>query len=421
MAKTVDFNKMRKRRQRTQTLRRLLALAAVMAGIAGVLALNNLLIEEEIPTRIGDVIESFGGSGYPVAVPGGIIRDVKNVGDNLAVLNDTNLYLYNAKGKLLNNIQQMGETGVVRTSASRVLAFDAGKKRYGIYSKSRQLLEQTLEHGIINAAINDRGDYAIVSSSNQFVAETYVYNRQNTEIFYWSSADHLVLDVAISPKGDRMAVIFRFDSDKEEDVQRLELSDDMLLCVDFPESDRITVLTDKRYVVLDSHAKEKGSYQFGEKHVAASETYGRDILLLLDSRDNKAKEVVLLGADGRERSSTTLEKPVRDMALARDRVYLLTEDGIITYTYKMQLKSKHDERGIRVIHSIGSKLYYMTEEEILVLGAPRNADAQSSAPEASVSETLPASRPAPSSQPEEPPADEAGSMPPDIEALEGEA
>jgi len=56
------------------------------------------------------------------------------------------------------------------------------------------------------------------------------------------------------------------------------------------------------------------------------------------------------------------------MALGRDVIYLLTEDGITGYNHGMEQVSEYERQGISMIHLAGTRLYYLTYNQICVLG-----------------------------------------------------
>ena len=380
MGNQVDFNKLRKRRQRTQSVKRLLALGIILAAVGGIVALNNFFIKSGVTTRLSDAVESFGGSGYPVPVPGGIIRDVKNVGKDLAVLNDTNLYIFNKNGKMITSLQQMGDQTVLHVNSDRVFTYDVGSKKYRIYSRSKTLLEK--EHGfsLLGADMNGRGDFALISSTAQYAGQVVVYDSQFSAIYEWLSSD-LVADVSINPKGNRMAaislatrggeiysVVYVFDFNEPKELKRLELQDEMALGVAYLGDGRFSVLTDRAYRLYSGEGVEESSYSLGGRQVLAVERNGKEALLLLqESAGNRVQELVLLDSACGEQAVLELGYLAKDIAFGDRNIYTLADTGVTTYGKSLEPKGSLEMRGISGIHAIGSKLYYLGREEINVL------------------------------------------------------
>lgn len=381
MGKRVDFEQIRKKRQRSVTIKRLLRVTVLVVILGGLVLLNRFMVEESITTRISDVMGDFGGSGYPVPLPGGIIRAVGNTGDHLVVLNDTNLYVYNTKGKVINSVQEMSDNTVLLAGDNRLLTYDTGGKHYTTHTRSKSLPARELEYGILTAGMNARGDTALVSSSKQYACELRVYNRKNGEIFRKFFSDNLVSTVSIAPRGDRMAAgyintqegvlvsgveIYLFSSDQT--AVEMPLPGCLVLEVQYLEDDRIGVLTDQQYIVINAMGSILYSYDLKGREIAHVETSGRKTLLLLENKDARTRDVVLLDDKCNEKATLTFREKVLDIALSSKRVYLLTEDQIQVLNHQLEVRDTYQAQFVSRIHLIGSKLYYLTRDEIKVLG-----------------------------------------------------
>ena len=383
MNKAVNFDKVRKRRQRAVTLKRLLFLTGAMILAGAAVFIYNVLVEESATTGLMDYFESRGGTGFPVDLPGGIIRDVTSIGENLAVLNDTNLITYNKNGKIIQNVQRMTEHSIAKASPSRVLAFSVGGRNFSVHSISREMFSQTLDQGILCGDMNPNGDFAIVAPAQHFASRVTVYDRQFRQIYSWSSPEY-VTHMSLSPRGDMMAVncvtggetgmmesliyLFRFAEDREQAEIALTLEDSLCLNLDFLESDRIALLTDQAYMILDHHGEIKETYDFSARRLLARESHGRQTLLLFERPGRYETELVLLDERLNMTASMRLDERIFDIAFGKDIIYLLTEDGILSYDHEMQQISEYERHGISRIHLIGTRLYYLTYNQICVLG-----------------------------------------------------
>lgn len=377
----LDFNKIRKRRQRTATLKRLLILTGVMLLVGAAVFVNNMMVEEGVTTRLSDFAESFGGAGFPADLPGGVIRGVGGIGDYLTILNDTNLYIYSSKGKIVRNIQKMTDQTVAIPSSSGVLTFSAGGKGFTVHSLSKEVFSAATEYGVICGDMNARGDFAVVAPVKQFASKVFVYDRRFKEIYSWSSPEY-VTSVSLSPKGDMMALncvsgsegalesliyIFRFSEIKDKAEIAMALKDTLCLGIEFAGEDDIQILTDRQYMVLNSFGEKKREYDFGGMQPLAVEKQGKQTLILLGESDGKGYKLALLDQELSEKAVFSLKSQPLDIALARDTVYVLTANGIELYTTGFEIKSRLELSGVSNIHLVGSRLYYITQNEIRVL------------------------------------------------------
>jgi len=379
MGNQVDFDKLRKKRQRAVTIKRLVIVAAVAALMGFAVLLNSFLIEAGVTVRLSDMVESFGGSGYPVPVPGGIIRDVKSMGDDLAVLNDTNLLVYNNKGKVITNLQQMGDSTMLLTSSERLFTYDVGAKRYSIHSRSKPLLEKQSESSLQGGAMNERGDYALISSTAQYASQVLVFDSRFNQIYEWLTSD-LVAFVSLSPKGGRMAavsistrggevysVLNLFDFSMDTALRRVEIPGEMAAGVQYLEDGRISLISNKQYRIYTSEGVQENAFSLEDRRVVAVERRGKETLLLLQSEDKKSWDLVLLDTSCTSLASLRLNQRVRDMALGGKQVYVLTDTGITAYSKSFEEKGGLQGRGIVQIHYVKNKLYYLNKEEINTL------------------------------------------------------
>lgn len=377
--KTIDFEKARRRRRFTENVKRLLVLAGMILAVGGVLVANSIMVEKGLSTKISDIVESWGGQGFPTDLPGGTIRDVKGMGGSLVVLNDTNLYMYNSKAKAVANIQQMTDKTVLKTTDKRALTYDIGGKTYRLHTPSRTLGGE-VENGIFAADMNGEL-YAFATASRQFVAEVTVYkNPGEKHLFRWSSPDNHVTGVSLSPKGNMMAVscaatedgmmvsllnLFHFSM--TERVAQVRFPDSLIVQTDFYSADRIGVLTDREYMVLDSTGRTLFHYPLDTGPATAYRRMGKEVLLLVEHKETRRSEIILLDESGKEKARLEGANNIAGVEMSQRRIYVLDDGGISIYNHTMELQDRLDQRGISRIRLVGSRLYYCTQEEICVL------------------------------------------------------
>ena len=376
-ANHVDFQKVRKRRQRVQTVKRLVALGIVLAFIAGIISLNRFLINAGVTIRLSDFVESFGGAGYPIPVPGGIIQDVKSLGNDIAVINDTNLYVYSKNGKTMLSYQHMSDQTLVETNADRILIYNAGGRNYAILSKSKILLSNGGDYSILGGDLNGQGAFALITASEQSASRVIVFDQKFNEMFELRS-ENLVSGVSISPKGTRMAAIgvdtvggevctlvWLYDFNVEKGLVKLELAGETPLDVQYLEDGRFSVLTNRQYRLFSSEGIQECSYSFSGDRVLAIERNGKQALLQLEGTGGS--RLVLLDGSCAAQASVVLQDKVRDIAFGSSNIYVLSDTGITTYGTGLEPKSTFEMRGISQIHAVKDTLYYFDKEEIHIL------------------------------------------------------
>lgn len=378
----VDFNKLRKRRQRATTFKRMFMLGGILLLIFGAIFLNNILVEESVTTRISDLVQGLGGTGYPVAVPGGVIRSVQTTGGDLAVLNDTNLYIYNNKGKQIGNFQKKTDSTVLHATASRYLTYDSNSTGFTVNSRSKVLYEADTEYNIFAADMNEHGDFAIVNSAKRAICGLTVYNSKFKDIYAYSFTTNLVSSVSVSPRGDMLVagwvnaekgmlqsgVEIHLFAEQTGVIASALLADNLILDVKFQEQDRIQVLTDRQYIIMGADGAIRQSYDFGSWRPSMVKYSGRLTAIMLEDPSSTARELILLDSELEPKSSIKVGGRITDIALTSKRIYVAGEQGITTYDHSFSEIDFDEIQNVQYLQMVGSKLHYLTREQICVLG-----------------------------------------------------
>lgn len=376
-----DYEKARKRRQRNYKIKQILWVLAIVLVLGIVLYLNDLLVSRNVTTQIGEFVESIGGSGYPVKRPGGTIIDTKPLGKNLAFMNDTNLYVYNPKGKRLLAVQQMSERSVMQTNAERILVYHQGDNQFRVYSSTGELFSKELEDGIIVGSMGQNGDIAIVSAARQFVAEINVFNRDFDWMMTVSASDHQVTAVDISPKGNQVIVGYATTSGgvlqsivKSYDVAtgleeyEMPLSDQLVLDLHYQPDGGFSVLTDTQFVCYTPQGEVKGSYAYpaGYELRIVEEKQGKTLLYYRDNRTEQG-EFVFLDGEAQPLATLGTTQRVLDVVISTRYIYILTGDKLLQYDKTFQLQQEMEILGAQVLECVQDTVYLFTKNTIEIL------------------------------------------------------
>ncbi len=384
MSNAMDFQKIRKKRQRTQMFKRMGVLLGLALTLLVILSLNDMLVQEGVLTRMRDFFGGMGGSGYPIPAPGGILREVMALEGDVAVLNDTNLYLYNKKGKELLNLQRMNDNTIALAAGGRILTYELGGTRYKIHTRQSLLLEGEHEHAITAMALGERGDYAVISSSKQYTAQVTAYSPRFEMAFQWSS-NEMVTGVALHPKGGRMAAasvstwegvlhssvyLFAFDTDKE--LAKVDFTDQLILWIAYLGDNQIGVLTDKSYHILDGQGNLLAELSLTGERPVALRSHKGELLLLCENAEARSQTLLLVDAKGKELGRLHPGQKVRDMQVGGS-VYLLTDEGILRCDKALSAVATSPMTGVNRILLANQVLYGFTAGEIRVLDSQGTA------------------------------------------------
>ncbi len=374
MGATTDFEKLRKRRRRIRLIQRISALAGIVLLFAGILSLNDILVSGGTLARLRDFVGGLGGGGYPIAAPGGTLREVGALGGDVAVLNDTNLYIYNDKGKEMLSLQRMSENTVMLAAGGRVLTYDIGGNSFLLHTRQTRLLEGSHDQPLEAMALSESGGYALASPSNQYAAQVTVFNGRFEQSFQWLS-NELVSALALHAAGDTMAAaclgatggvlesaVCLFSLDYDRELARVAFPDELILELNYM-GDALGVLTDRGYHVLGAAGERLASHSFAGEQLLLARFTGGYAVFLCENPEARTQRLLLFDAAGQLLATFSPDSRVRDIALG-ESVYLLTDSEIRRLDPQLQSEGSLPAGGASRILLAGDKLYAFTAEEI---------------------------------------------------------
>ena len=376
--RAVDFIALRKKRLMWRRTRQMLLIIGITLLVLTGVYLSEMILQHNMTTSINDIIGTFGGEGYPIPLPGGVIRDVKQMGSNVAVLNDTNLYIYSKNGKQLQNVQRMTDKTILITSTNRALAYDYGARTLSIHSSGRTLHTHEFDETVLGADLGEGGEYAVVTSPRHYIAKVSAYNRDFAPMMHWYSPDQFVLGVTVSPRGNMMVVatvdgeggvlesdLYFLRFGQEQASARIVIGDELVTWLDFHNENRLAVLTEKSYRLYDQTGTETAIYTLPvESPLAMFDSNGDRTIFICGTKEAREFTMIMLDAQGREIASAKTEGRLIDLALANRELYVLTDKGILHYNSSLEQRSVTEVIGAQRIMWSDNRLYCLTADEI---------------------------------------------------------
>ena len=358
-----------------------------MLLVLTILYVNDWLVQKNATSQIGEFIDSIGGTGYPIRSPGGIIQTTDSLGRNLLVMNDTNLYVYNPKGKRILNVQQVSEHSVVKTNAERALLYHQGDRQFTVLSATTELHTQELEDGIVVADMGKGGDLVVVTAARQFTANIMVFDPDFKHVMTRrSTSDRQVSAVSISPKGEYIVVgdittengviqsiITLYYAKSGEEVAHFTLPEQFVLDVRFQNEQSFSVLTDTQFSVYSLESAQSGTSN-GVYHVPAGyalegfETNGLETLLFYGDKHSGREEIALLNSKAELLGLLPPTGTVKDVALSDKYLYILLSTGVERYNYDLEVLEFTETQGVVRMERVRDTVYLFTKDEIQVLG-----------------------------------------------------
>ncbi|MBC8547066.1 hypothetical protein H8711_09000 [Clostridiaceae bacterium NSJ-31] len=350
MAELSDIDKIRKKRRRKVLLGRILLLVALTLLGVGLYAIKDEVSTIGFTDYIQERIAGMGaGDGYPMEFAGEQVRQTARVGEHLAVLTDSNLYLYNSSGKEIRNVQHKYSNPVMRASGRRVLIYDRGGKHLRVENMLRTVAQKELDYPIYAGAISSRGEVAVATGAQRRLGEMTVYDHMLADPakYVWKSAENYITDlefdldgkgiavaVVNAREGDLISGVRRFRFDSEEEAGRQEFVGELIHSLNAARGG-LTVVTDRQTAVLGASGEVLERYDYGYEALASFDhsENGDTALLFGDARENKNSAVTLLGPDGKKLWETQISSHADRLSLGKTRVCLMVDGQLQSYDY----------------------------------------------------------------------------------------
>jgi len=320
-------------------------LCVALAIVMFVFGMNILM-----PMGISETFKNFvvgvgGGDGFPVSISAATTETIVPVSGDTALLTDSTLMLYKQNGKVIFNRQHGYSNPVVCSGGSRALLFDRDGNRYRIENRAETLYELNVEDSILTADVADRGSYALVTSSKEYLCTVTVYNKNAESVFVWNSAERRVSSISLSSTGKYLALgtikaengvfcsellIFNIKKSVQPIVTQ-KFDGSAMLSVDYKSSGVLCVLDNMASFVTKKGVRQDYSYDSAEPvSFCNSSAKGATIVL---RRYNDAENNLVVTFNNRFKILYENEvlKECLDVSMCGNKVAVLHKGGVTAF------------------------------------------------------------------------------------------
>ncbi len=285
------------------------------------------------------------GDGYPVDMSGDRVVSLQPFGNQVAVLTDTSLQLYNSTASETADRAHTYADPLLRVKDEYILTAELGGTRYTLHNKKEILLEGQVEYPILGAAVSADGQVALATESSQsYRSEVLVFDRKGKELFHWYSVDLTVLDVTFHPRQKQIAVLglsasggemrstvhlFSWGGKETGATHSYSATGPMMTSLRFFDNERLGVIGDTAVWVYDPTKHETATVEF-EESVLLGYAFSQNGMAIVTRDYGEGGGGVLqqFSATGEEVGTFSFESDYRHVAAANDGFYLLTEDTL---------------------------------------------------------------------------------------------
>lgn len=184
-------------------------------SFAAIVLVIFLIFEMILPAGVIQTLSNLtaviGTGSYPISIPGSETINTVPVNNYYFCLTDTHLNAFSNSGKQLFSEVHGFEKPVLKVSGGRALLYDQGGVQSLIFDLNGVKTTVDTEKDIIAGDISDSGYYSLVTYSDKYASVVNVYNKNNSIIYEWYSAEDIVNNICLSSNGKKM-VISTFNS-----------------------------------------------------------------------------------------------------------------------------------------------------------------------------------------------------------------
>ncbi len=198
--------KQRKARRKRRFLIRLVVVIGIAAMISFVAYQWNTLSPGAVMDSIVGLFSQEDTKGFPVNVSGSRIFYMENVNGNTVLLSDTYVTMLDSSGGEVMRRAHAFSDPQLRTAGGYVLVTELGGRRLQLETRSKTVLNLTVNYDIVTASVHKSGRVAVVTDSEQGYNATVSVYEKDGSLMYQRLCSNLVVDVAFSPNGKQLAI-----------------------------------------------------------------------------------------------------------------------------------------------------------------------------------------------------------------------
>lgn len=328
----------------------LIAVVAVVAALVFVVAL----------VRRGGSAASGTETAEPYALDGSAEQVFRAADGRLAVASSSGLQIFDEDGAtVLHEIFSLAEPGLT-VGGGYAAAYDIGGTELRVARMDDGELQTVEPAGtIVSAALSESGALAVVTDAAGYKGMVTVYDTERNAVYEWYSGTSYVLNAALSPSGDRLAVLcmaeggssvhlFALNSETERGVFSAEGE---LLADLFWVDSRVCALSSSRLVFLSDSAEQAGEYVYDGMYLYdyAREGDGFVTLVLSQYRSGSAEKVVTVSDNGSVLGETAAADGAESVSACGKQVLLFGGGTLTLYNQQLeQLEQTQEElAGVR--------------------------------------------------------------------------
>jgi len=353
MAEIKEIREAMRKKKRNRNIIRITTVIILLALVVTIIINRDALTPEAISDWLSASLSTQGqGEGFPVNLPSGETVSLESAGSNIVLTNQTNVYFYSPRGKLLRNVQHSCKNVQSKVNSNNVLLYSVGEESVRVETNTKTAVNFKTDNPVTMGAIAKNGRFVIATESDVYTSEMIVYDKNANALFKWTPSGAVICSVAISSDGHYaaaatlytqggkiMSAIHLFSTAKNEAIFSYDIQDEIVIAL-YCDSNSVQVITDQRAVTVDKKGEEKGKYLFDEKKVIDICAVGDKTGIVFKDVNDPGKSVLTVINEKSELiAQGEVNGAIKYAAAGSNKIYLLTDEELYSYEASTAIKN----------------------------------------------------------------------------------
>ncbi len=343
----VDTIEKRKRKNTRRSLLRLLILI-LLAAFCVFLYMERGNWVSGVEDKIESIRQNDGvlaEGNFPLTISGSGDYQVKPVEDNVALLNNSYMYIYSVQGDNVETRQIPYTNAVMKSNKNYAMCYENGGLGFRVDRVDDVVYEKDAEDIIISGSVSAQGCSAIITESSNYSSSIYVYD-ENGKKMYTRNCVERVTDVCFdnestgcvfvelnAAEGEISSVLKRVSFDREETLWEAPSLSTLFLETSFTADGRVCVVGDS----LCAYYNTKG--QLESMYTYTGELLGYDVqngnaAILVRSDETRDTNLLLFGGSAESPAIIDVNQYSTYVQTDGSSVYLMSNDNVVSYSFE---------------------------------------------------------------------------------------
>ncbi len=290
-------------------------------------------------------------SNFPFDVSSRSNVSIGAMRDCWVMFSDTSITTYDASGETIQSVYAPYGTPTVETSSTRTLVYDMGGYSLMVISRRNEIYEKKLDNQILFAEIGEKGNIAVVTSTDKYVSYLTIYDKNGSEIFHWADGNY-IMAVALNDSGSGCAVaslyasggilktlVYVLDFNSTEIQAKSSAIETMALGIELTDDNEIWLVGSDAVYLLESDCTVGYTYEY--TYDISGFSAEDDVCAVSFEKPGSDENVVaVLKAGLDETTEITYNETVKYILVNDGKVYLNTSSQLDCLNSSGELKSE---------------------------------------------------------------------------------